>query len=415
MKGLITLITSGQPSANPRLVKEATALQEAGYKVHVLYVPISPWADSFDQELFRKNPKITWQRVGYHPVKQVWGYRWSRMRRKVISKAVELGGDLYSLVDYSTILFGQELFRAAKKIPTDLFIAHNLGALPAAVKAARFQGAKVIFDAEDFHRGEFKQNDFFLTCTEGIENKYFRRIHHLNCASPLIAEAYTALFPNLSSTVINNVFPLSRRVKNKEMVQNESDGLRLFWFSQAIGENRGIEDIIKAMGHLSQLKIQLLLLGNISVEYKEKLCRLMQEEGVSFEKVSFQQPVPEEKIFEIAVSYDIGMCTEVPYCLNREYCLTNKVFTYLLCGNALLLSDTTAQRRFLQDYAGVGSLYASQSSESLAAELKKYYENPEILQKHKSQARSVAKAKLNWELESINFLQKIDDLLKEKG
>ena len=47
----ICLMTPGQPSINPRLVKEADALAEAGHQVHVLCSHMVPWADAFDKRL----------------------------------------------------------------------------------------------------------------------------------------------------------------------------------------------------------------------------------------------------------------------------------------------------------------------------------------------------------------------------
>ena len=48
-----------------------------------------------------------------------------------------------------------ELAHAAAAVAADLYIAHNLAALPAARHAARRHRGRLGFDAEDYHRGQF--------------------------------------------------------------------------------------------------------------------------------------------------------------------------------------------------------------------------------------------------------------------
>ncbi|MEY3350987.1 MAG: hypothetical protein RIQ50_1098, partial [Bacteroidota bacterium] len=47
MKRLV-FVTSAQPAANPRLVKELRWISRFNFTITVIYAPISPWADEFD-------------------------------------------------------------------------------------------------------------------------------------------------------------------------------------------------------------------------------------------------------------------------------------------------------------------------------------------------------------------------------
>jgi glycosyltransferase involved in cell wall biosynthesis len=405
----ILLITSGQPSANPRLVKEAMALDQSGYKVIVLFVPISPWADEFDQKLFIRLPQIKFINVGYHPKKNPLKHRWVRVRRKLFSTIFKYLGDTFNVVDYSTILFGQELLEEAIKYKADLYIAHNLGALPVAIKAAELHNAKVGFDAEDFHRGEFQFKNLEQQKTEVLENKYIPKVDYITAASPLIGESYKSIFPEIKPVVINNVF--SVRNLSKVQIENNSS-LKLFWFSQTIGKKRGIENIIQAIGMLPETAVTLTLLGNISVETKEYLFSVAVASNVVKDRIIFISPVAEDEIFKTAAACDIGIGAEIPYCTNREYCLTNKIFTYLIAGNALVLSDTLAQNRFLKEYPGVGSIYKYNDPSVLANILKEYITNPSLLAQHKENARNLALSELNWENESQKFLETVKAVLQ---
>ena len=62
----IVLITSGQPSTNPRLVKEADSLVEEGYDVLVIYQYWNAWATKADKELL-KEKKWKYLEAGGNP------------------------------------------------------------------------------------------------------------------------------------------------------------------------------------------------------------------------------------------------------------------------------------------------------------------------------------------------------------
>jgi glycosyltransferase involved in cell wall biosynthesis len=405
------VISSGQPSANPRLVKEAVTLDQFGYKVTVIYVPISPWAAGFDDDLFQKYSGINFIQAGYHPYRQQWLYKWARVRRKLLNGFCRRFGDVLNLSDYTTILFGQELLRIALQHKADLYIAHNLGALPVAVKAARLHNAKVGFDAEDFHRGEFAAESEEKMQTKNIENKYLPQIDYLTAASPLIGDAYKSLFPKLSPVIINNVFPLCR-LKHVH-VQEDTPELRLFWFSQSVGRNRGIECVLQAIGLIKDLNISLTLLGNLNSSMKVYFSKVATDAYLLPEQIHFMGPVPQDELFKIAAEFDVGVGSEIPYCFNRDICLTNKIFTYLLAGNALVLSDTKAQSRFLEEHPGIGMLYKHDHPESLAAVLRFYAVNRVTLSNHQKSARELAEKKLNWEVESKKLINLLEAVLQK--
>ena len=63
MSGRVCLVTTGQPACNPRLVKEADALAEAGFDVHVVAAYSADWATDADRDLVKSR---RWRRVWRH-------------------------------------------------------------------------------------------------------------------------------------------------------------------------------------------------------------------------------------------------------------------------------------------------------------------------------------------------------------
>ncbi|MGZ3832288.1 MAG: hypothetical protein ACXVB0_02105, partial [Mucilaginibacter sp.] len=241
----IVIISSGQPSLNPRMVKEADALADAGYDVTVLYAYWNDWGTRFDKPLLLSKK---WKAicVGGDPVSKPLIYFLSRLIHKLArSINQKTKGRLFADLSISRASFF--LTREAKKHSADLYIGHNSGALPATVKAAKTNVKPCGFDAEDFHRFEVSddKNDPDVTLKTNIENRYIPGLDYLTASSPLIAQKYKDFFPDKEPVIILNVFPRDLSVQQEQ--SNKNGPIRLFWFSQTIGPGRGIEDILDAL------------------------------------------------------------------------------------------------------------------------------------------------------------------------
>ncbi|HET9058230.1 MAG TPA: hypothetical protein VFN30_15405 [Chitinophagaceae bacterium] len=402
------LVSSGQPSANPRMLKEAKALLGVGYMVTVIYCPLSPWADAMDQKLFKQLPQIHWIKVGYHPTKERFRYQLVRIRRKIYEWLFLFLGNKLHAAERSLVFYSQELVNAACKVKADLYIGHNLGALPAVIAAAKKNHGKAGFDFEDFHRGEDLENSLHWKKVTVIEEKYVPSLSYATTASPLMRDAYQQLFPTVSFTTINNCFPL---VYQSSLTEIPTEPLKLFWFSQIIGQKRGLETVIKAMGILKEKNIRLSLLGNCTEVVKEYFIRLFLEAGLQKEHLVFMEPVDEDRIVSIAAQHHIGLASEESSILNRELCLTNKIFMYMLAGNAILFSSTRAQGLFAGTYPGIGKIYKEKDAEQLAQRIREYLDDPVLLHAHRLASFQLAKKELNWDREKELYLSKTGEAL----
>ena len=405
----VALLTSAQPSANPRLVKEAKSLLHAGYFVSVIWCPISPWADEFDQKLFNENPSIIWIKAGYHSKHQQLGYWYARIRQKIWKVIYNLIGNHFDASIKSIILYSQEINSIACQKKADLFIGHNLGALPAIVKAAKKHKAKSIFDFEDFHRGEAVVGALQTKMVKEIENRYIPFVDSITTASSSITEVYKTIFQEKNIKTINNCFPLSYAVDSLQKLPNRP--LKLFWFSQHVGKQRGLQIVIKAMSNFAPDEITLTLLGTATDELKEYFYELMDDGILNKFQVVFLDPVKESEIVKIASTHHIGLAAEYVHIENRDLCLTNKLFMYLLAGNAIVATDTSAQKSFLEDNQGIGSLYEQEDAIDLSHILRNYIDNPELLDNHRKNALELGKARYNWEIEKSNFLNNVAKVL----
>lgn len=401
----IVLITTGQPSVNPRIVKEADALHGAGYRVIVLYCFWISWAHEADKRLLA-NVKWSYQLVGGSPKQNRLTYYFTKLRYKVNNALSDQGYSRRLVAERAQARSFDELLQAAKSIQADAFIGHNLGALPIAVRAARYRNALAGFDFEDYHREE---NEGEKTTVKDrivyLEEKYVPHLYYTSTSSPLITEKVKVNFPAAKGPVFSllNCFPLSARTK--ETIVNDVEGcLHLFWFSQTVGKNRGLEAVVVALKELDNKSIHLTLAGRY-----DATMMLFIEEHCAKIKETFHFPgiIAPESLPAFSARFDVGLATEITTPLNRNICLTNKIFTYLLAGNCILASDTEAQKNFMDTYPGIGLLYESDNVRDIAEKIKFLYDNKEFLRRCKEAAFTLASTELNWENESKKLLSNL--------
>jgi hypothetical protein len=111
----IVLITTGQPSGNPRIVKEADAFAAAGYDVTVLYCFFIQWSLEKDRILLQNVP---WKYaiVGGSPIRKKGLYFFTRLRFKIARILAPHLGASFSIFERTQARAYDELLREAKKI-----------------------------------------------------------------------------------------------------------------------------------------------------------------------------------------------------------------------------------------------------------------------------------------------------------
>jgi glycosyltransferase involved in cell wall biosynthesis len=401
----IVLISSGQPSLNPRLVKEADTLADNGFDVLVIYAFWNRWGTQMDEQLL---PGKKWRhiRAGGRPDKNPLTYFTGRVIFKLSALAVKkLRLNYFAEMTIARASFF--LQAEAKKHKADLYIGHNLGALPAVVKAAKKFNKPCGFDAEDLHRYEVSDNiaDPDVKLKSFIENKYIPQVDYLTVSSDQIGMAYCKIFPDKAPLTILNVFPKETEIAAK--LNDATAPLRLFWFSQTIGHGRGLEEVIETLETVTPGIFELHLLGELSNgPFKTYLL----DKQIN---IFIHSPIHPEKVIDFAGNFDIGLATETGVPVNRDLCLTNKIFTYMQAGLAVIASDTSAQQAFMQQYPTIGKVYKKGDSRALSEILTYFHCNREALMESRVAALALARKKLNWEIESVKFLNVVKQTLQQ--
>lgn len=399
----ICLVTSGQPSTNPRLVKEADALAEAGYDVRVVAARFAAWADAADRE-FEGRPwrveAVRFGEVAPRPLRAALALR----RRAAGALSDRLPGSA-GLAVRALHYVVPELARLASARPAALYVAHNLAALPAAARAARRHGARLGFDAEDFHRGELADtpaNARTLRVVRLVEETFVPRCHYVTAASDGIAGAYAEALGVERPTTVLNVFPLAERdvaVAPAELAAEVPEGARsLHWFSQTIGAGRGLEDAVRALPLLPD-DVVLSLRGAWAAGYERELRAEADRLGVGRRLRALPLCPPAEVVRRVA-EHHVGLALEMGETVNRDLCVTNKLFTYLLAGLPFVATDTTGQRAVCERLPEATRLYDAGDAAAFADAARSLLGHPGAA----AAAERAGTQKYNWEAEQGKLL-----------
>jgi hypothetical protein len=183
----ICIVTPGQLGTNPRVVKEADALHEAGHQVSVIATRMAEHVEPRDQAIMRR---VRW-RVSRIDLRSRW--RWRLLRIAQIGwRHAYRGTGLARAADFALRAYARPLRIAALATRADLYMAHYPDALPAVAAAARKYGAQYTYDAEDFHPGDWPDEPRYEIerhLVRAVEARFLPGCAFTTAASPDIAEA----------------------------------------------------------------------------------------------------------------------------------------------------------------------------------------------------------------------------------
>lgn len=406
----VCLLSAGQPSTNPRLVKEADALSEVGYDVKVLCGIRAPWALEADRELLRER---AWEcrYVGGHPRFEPLRYHWTRMRHAAVRRLVRFGWERDCWLSWGLSRLGPELRRTALSQSADLYLAHYPGALVAAAAAARHHHALLGFDLEDLYSAGDPSDSPQLTWVKRCERRYLHRCHFLTAASPGIAQAYRERYEVPEPVCILNVFPL--RMRPQRFPERRGSGpLGLYWFSQTIGAGRGLESVIEAMA-LADAPTQLHLRGEWQDGYRRRLHGWAAQQGIDPSRVIWHPPAPPDEMARLASQFDIGLAVEPGRDENNRLAVSNKIFTYLLAGIAVAATATPGQAAICRQLGEAAFVYGVDEPHELAGRFDAWYRDRESLERARLQSWRLGEERFNWEREKLCFLEVVRGRLGE--
>ena len=401
MSTRLCIVTPGSLGSNPRVVKEADTLAARGYDVTVVAMRTLAAVDDRDDAILKAR---SWRgiRVDMRSRLRRWPFRSVQLIAARLYKLLRVR----SLADLSVQPSVVPLALATLPVKADLYIAHYPGALPAAALAARWHKAKLAYDAEDLHPEDLPDEPAHAgerDLITAVEGRYLPQCAYVSAAAPLIADGYAEIYGIPRPTVILNTFPASHRPERVTLRGETVPAPSIYWFSQSIGPDRGLEAAVRAIG-LARTSPHLFLRGSMAAGYGRVLAATIADAGV-LDRVHILPPALPQDLERLASAYDLAICSETGWTGSRRACLPNKIFSFLLAGVPPLMTETPAQQAFAAEAGLTDLLYPIDNAPALAALMDRFLSDPQLLSQARARAWALGSFRYTWEQDEIEFLR----------
>ena len=409
MAKIICLTTPGHLSQNPRLIKYAEALEAEGHHIIILSSAYQNPEMQYDRTILSQHPK--WE---HHQV--VWDYQsgppsialrlFSGIRCRLAQKAFFAGAREMSHA-YAECRIYPELLRALRKISADLYIGFCLSSLALVTQVAKEHRKPFCFDFEDAYSAALDPE--LYPWLEYIERKYIRQAQRIFVSSQGIGEYYIRKFGIIDPTVILNVFSIPEKKYGRQILLDRKDASRisLYWFSQTVGLDRGLQDFLQALRLIEDMPLELHLRGKVSQHVRSELLNRVAGSPIA-RRIYFHSPLTPDELLLRMPEHDIGLALEALKPLNRDLCITNKIFSFLVSGLAVVASRTSGQQYVFQQAPGIGEMFEQGNIQAIALAIRRLATDKSRLELCKKAALNAAKNKFNWARES----QKMTDVVR---
>ncbi|MBD2357540.1 hypothetical protein H6G41_23490 [Tolypothrix sp. FACHB-123] len=376
-------------------MRDANCLAEAGYDVTVITPSfVERWV-KYDQEIIKS---VKWKYIYLdfinNPISRIyWNYVKTRHR---LSKILASWLLTEQIVANACEYVNRELFMLAAKNEADIYISHQQQSLPAAVWAAQKVKSKFAIDIHDL-LSDCSSEPIHLI--KNIEERYLKRCAYVSTMSSVAAQRLKEVNKLSKIPIVRHNTP---KIQEREGIlspeqRSSSDIISIYWFGQTIGYHSRADQVIRAMPLLCK-PVKLVLRGNPNNEFVGSLYALAQKLDVA-QYLEIKPISSPNKMVKLAAEHDIALGTQPGKELFHQMAIGNKVFTGMMAGLCLALTDTIAHRQLMREAPGCGFLFPDEDEYILAERLNELLNNYERIQKMKSTSWHLAEERFNSEKE----------------
>ncbi len=379
----------GPARPDVRVIREATALVQAGYTVSI--VDIESKACGPIEEDFRG--------VSLRHIFVSEEFLSTRFTRWMFVRAA--------------LIFSRVIIRLLQT-PADIYHAHDVSGLFPCYVAAWVRRKPLIFDAHELplsDRVTTIRSRRILAFLSYILVHIISRCTGVITVSPPIARELHKRYQSPKVAVIRNIPPF-KAVSRTERLQQHlglQPGTKIALYQGYIMANRGLDLLILAAKFIKP-GIVIVMMGSDVEGRVSQLEALATREDV-IDRVKIMPSVPYTELLDWTASADIGLTIYRPnYSPNVKMCLPNKLFEYFMAGLPVLTSQLDAITDLITTY-DAGHVLPVISPEAIGKAINTLLTDLTRLKQMQCNALSASRKDLNWEKEKRQLIHLYQDIL----
>ncbi|MFM1816741.1 MAG: hypothetical protein RLZ98_3436 [Pseudomonadota bacterium] len=292
----------------------------------------------------------------------------------------------------------RKILRLIQDTRPDIIHAHNWPVLPAAARAARNVGAKLVYDSHEFAQEERPGRRLWqLTYTAYIRALERLHIHHADAVitvSEGIADRLHSLYQLSCRPLVVANMPEYVAIPHRPARQDRI----LVHYHGIFTQSRGLRTLVRSVA-LWPDRFRLRLTGWAQPPSFEANLRETAETAGVTGRVDFAPRVSLANLIQHASEADIGAFVQGISNAQQLYTLPNKFFEYTMAGLMLIVGPGRDMRRYLERHAHGIALDVT-TAEALAVAISNL--DAETVTSFKRRALNAGRI-LSWNEESIKL------------
>jgi len=289
--------------------------------------------------------------------------------------------------------------------PAEVYVAHDLPVLPAALMAALLHGSLLVYDAHELFPEQHWIEEPRRRMLAEVEAELIRLVHHGVTVNESLAREIAQRYGVPEFMVI-----LNAPARLLEPHEPPGDLLRralgipadrlILLFQGGLVDHRNLELLVEAMARVRNERVILVFLGDgaLHASLEERAAQL----GLLGSRVRFHPFVPQRQLLLYTRCADAGIVPYPHVDLNSYYCTPNKLFEYLAVGVPVLANESPELRRFVGDL-GTGLNRPMTDAAGIAQAIDDLFDDEDRLASFRRRADEVGPA-LTWDAEATKLV-----------
>lgn len=222
------------------------------------------------------------------------------------------------------------------------------------------------------------------------------------CHGYVMVEDWTHRFPHRPAVVVRNV-PIKREFENQPAI-SERPSIPTIVYLGSITEERGALDLVQAINHMNS-DCELVLAGPVSPSLAVKL-----EDADLHDRLRLTGFLDRDAAIALLTTATVGVLLLRP---NPAYdvALATKLHEYALAGLPMVLSNTTAHRKYASAFRCAVVVDGQNACETGVA-LDSLLGDPELRATLRNGSQLAAESVETWETEAAKLVELYEDLLE---